>query len=128
MLEALFGTINKERALVYLHANGTGYAREMARFFETNLRNIQLQLDNLEAGGILVSRQEGRTRLYEFNPRWPLLAELQALLDRLLDFYPPELNARLQGGKDGHAAAANHCEAHRPDVAGRAGGVRLSAA
>lgn len=99
MIEALLGSINKERVLVYLFANGTGYARAIADHFGTNLRNIQVQLDNLEAGGILVSRQEGRTRLYEFNPRWPLKVELIALVSRLLEFYPREEAERLLGAR-----------------------------
>jgi DNA-binding transcriptional ArsR family regulator len=99
MLEDLFGSINKERILVYLAARGEGYPRAMAQFFDTNLRNIQVQLDHLEAGGIVVSRQEGRTRLYSFNPRWPMRAELLALIERLLEFYPAEERARLLGGR-----------------------------
>jgi DNA-binding transcriptional ArsR family regulator len=99
MLEDLFGSINKERILVYLAARGEGYPRAMAQFFDTNLRNIQVQLDNLEAGGIVVSRQEGRTRLYSFNPRWPIRAELLALIERLLEFYPAEERERLLGGR-----------------------------
>jgi DNA-binding transcriptional ArsR family regulator len=99
MIEALLGSINKERVLVYLFANGTGYARAIADHFGTNLRNIQVQLDNLEAGGILVSRQEGRTRLYEFNPRWPLRVELIALIRRLLEFYPQDEAQRLLGAR-----------------------------
>ena len=97
MLESLFGSINKERVLAYLFANEEGYARGIAAFFETSLRNIQLQLDNLEAGGVLVSRMEGRTRLYSFNPRWPFREELRQLLGRMLEFYPPEERARLLG-------------------------------
>jgi DNA-binding transcriptional ArsR family regulator len=99
MIEALLGSINKERVLVYLFANGSGYARAIADFFGTNLRNIQVQLDNLEAGGVVVSRQEGRTRLYEYNPRWPLRDELIALIKRLLDFYPQSEIERLFGGR-----------------------------
>jgi hypothetical protein len=99
VIEALFGSINKERVLVYLYANGSGYARAIADFFGTNLRNIQVQLENLESGGILVSRQAGRTRLYEFNPRWPLRAELVALVERLVEFYPPEETERLLGAR-----------------------------
>ncbi len=86
MLEKLLGSINRERVLAYLVARGEGYARGIADFFDTNLRNIQLQLDNLESGGILVSRRVGRTRLYEINPRYPLLNELTAIIDRWLLF------------------------------------------
>lgn len=99
MLENLFGSINKERVLAYLVANEEGYARAIADFFDTNLRNIQVQLDNLETAGVLVSRQEGRTRLYSFNPRWPLRNELRAFLERMLEFYPDEDRERLLGGR-----------------------------
>ena len=99
MLENLFGSINKERVLAYLAANEEGYARAIAEFFDTSLRNIQVQLDNLESAGVLVSRQEGRTRLYSFNPRWPLRQELRAFLDRMLEFYPDDERERLLGGR-----------------------------
>jgi len=99
MLESLFGSINKERVLVYLFSNQEGYARAIATFFDTNLRSIQLQLDNLEAGGVLVSRMEGRTRLYSLNPRWPFRDALQQLIERMLAFYPPEERVRILGAR-----------------------------
>jgi len=99
MLEYLFGSINKERILAYLVARQEGYGREIADFFGTNLRNIQVQLDNLESGGVLVSRRQGRTRLYEFNPRYPLREELIALMERTLTFYPSDERERLLGGR-----------------------------
>jgi hypothetical protein len=37
MLGKLIGSINKERALVYLVAREAGYAREIARFFDVPL-------------------------------------------------------------------------------------------
>jgi hypothetical protein len=37
----------------------------------------------------------GRTRLYSFNPRYPFLDELRALLEKALEFYPEEEKARL---------------------------------
>ena len=80
MLEFLFGSVNKERVLVFLFARGEGYATEIARFFDTDLYGIQNQLDRLETGGIVVSRKIGRTRLYTFNPRYALLNELKMQL------------------------------------------------
>lgn len=95
MLEALVGSNNKERALLYLVARGEGYAREIARFFETSLAPIQKQLETLEYGGILCSRLVGRTRLYGFDPRFALLPELKAILEKTLTFYPPEIRDKL---------------------------------
>jgi hypothetical protein len=88
MIEVLLGSKNAERVLIYISAREEGYAREIARFFETDLKSIQNQLDKLEAGGVLVSRAVGRTRPYVFNPRYPFLAELMSLLEKALSFYP----------------------------------------
>lgn len=90
MLEVILGSKNAERVLLYLHTREEGYAREIARFFETDLLPIQKQLDRLEAGGVLVSREVGKTRPYVFNPRYPFLQEVKALLDKALSFYPVE--------------------------------------
>ena len=95
MLEALLSSSSKERVLLYLVARGEGYAREIARFFETSLAPIQRQLDILERGGILYSRSLGTTRVYAFDPRYPLLTELKGFLEKSLDFCPAEIRDRL---------------------------------
>ncbi len=95
MLESILGSISCERVLVFLTARDEGYAREIASFFTTSLAPIQNQLDKLEAGGVLVSRTAGRTRLYNFNPRYPFLAELTAFLDKAILFYEQDLQDRL---------------------------------
>ncbi len=95
MLESLLGSINKERALFFINARGEGYARDIARFFSTDLTPIQRQLDVLERGGVLASRLAGRTRLYTFDPRYPLLAELKAFIAKAVSFYPKEEQDRL---------------------------------
>ena len=95
MLAPLFGSLNKERVLIYLTARGRGYAREIARTFDTALYPVQNALDRLEAAGVLVSRLVGTTREYEFNPRYPARAELAQLLARALDLYPTPLRHQL---------------------------------
>lgn len=95
MLASLFGSRNAERVLIFLFAREEGYAREIARFFATDLKSIQNQLDKLEAAGVLSSRTVGRTRPYTFNPRYPFLPELKALLEKALTFYPEEEREQL---------------------------------
>ena len=95
MLKPLFGTENSERVLIFLLTRNEGYAREIAQFFDTNLFGIQRQLDKLESGGVLVSRTAGRTRLYQFNPRYPFLNELKQLLEKALTFYPEDVRQNL---------------------------------
>ena len=95
MLEPILGSANSERVLIFITAREEGYAREIARFFETGLDTIQQQLERLEFGGVLVSRAAGRTRLYSLNPRYPFLEELKALLNKALTFYPEDLREDL---------------------------------
>lgn len=88
MLASLFGSISAERVLLFLFARGEGYAREIARFFNTDLTPIQKKLANLEASGVLYSRFVGRTRLYSLNPRYPFKPEVENLLEKAITFYP----------------------------------------
>ena len=95
MLEPILGSKSTERVLIFILARTEGYGREIARFFETDLNPIQKQLEKLELGGVLVSRTAGRTRLYEFNPRYPFLKELRNLLEKALSFYTDEEREQL---------------------------------
>jgi hypothetical protein len=99
VLEALFGTVNRERVLLYLFARDEGYPREVAKFYDTDLRSIQNQFEKLEVGGVLYSRLIGNTRLYAFNPRYPFLEELTVLLEKALGFYPEDERERLVMGR-----------------------------
>jgi hypothetical protein len=90
MLEPILGSLNCERVLVFILARKEGYAREIARFFDTDLDPVQKQLEKLEVGGVLVSWTAGRTRLYSLNPRYPFMKELRSLLEKALSFYTEE--------------------------------------
>jgi predicted transcriptional regulator len=95
MIEAIVGSSSSEKVLIFLLAREEGYAREIARFFDTNLDPIQKQLAKLEGGGVLVSRAAGKTRLFSFSPKYPMIDELRALLEKALQFYPDDLQERL---------------------------------
>jgi predicted transcriptional regulator len=96
MIESILGSENAERTLVYLMVREKGYAAEIAHFYGVDLYAIQNQLRKFEGGGILVSFLEGRTRVFEFNPRYIFLPELKALLEKAFSFYPQEERNRLQ--------------------------------
>jgi hypothetical protein len=95
MIESLLGSKNAERVLIYIFAREEGYAREIAAFYQTDLKSIQMQLDKFEKSGVLVSRAVGRTRPYVFNPRYPFLNELKGLLEKALSFYSAKEQAEL---------------------------------
>ena len=95
MLEPILGSKSSEQVFIFLIARENGYATEIASFFEADLYAIQRQLERLENAEVLVSRKVGRTRVYQFNPRYPFLKELKALLSRALDYYPDEIKEGL---------------------------------
>jgi len=95
MLEPLLASTNCERVLIFLAARDEGYLREIADFYQTSPSPLLKQLEKLEAGGVLFSRLAGRTRLYGFNPSYPFLKELKALLDKALSFYTEDVRTAL---------------------------------
>ena len=95
MIEALVGSEDAERVLLFLAARGEGQCREIAGFWQTNLSGIQRQLNRFERGGLLIQRQVGRTRVYSWNPRWPFREELANLLKRAIEFLPIDQHKQL---------------------------------
>ena len=95
LLKPILGSKNLERVLIFLAARNEGYARDIARFYDTDLKPIQNQLEKLEHGGVIVSKKVGKTILFQFNPRYPFLKELVDLLEKALDYYPEEIREKL---------------------------------
>ena len=88
MLEAVVGSPAAEKVLLYLQAYDQAYGREIAATFGIAQSQVQKQLRKLESGGVLVSRLNGRTRLYQWNPRNPLVPPLRDLFNAALDALP----------------------------------------
>lgn len=91
MLEYLFANKNVEKILMYLSLHGKANATELSRSFNSALDPIQKTLKKLEEGGLLASFLEGRTRVFQWNPRYPFLEEIQALAKKAYNFLPPEI-------------------------------------
>jgi len=89
MLEYLFANKNVEKVLMYLCVHGKANATQLSRAFDSALDPIQKTLKKLEGGGLLASFLEGRTRVFQWNPRYPLLPEVQSLARRAYSFLPP---------------------------------------
>ena len=88
MLEILFGNETTEKILFYLFKNKKCYGNELARCFSISLSSFQKTLQKLEKSGLLVSFLVGKTRVFEFNPRYPFLKELIGFLDKAYSFLP----------------------------------------
>jgi hypothetical protein len=90
MLETLFGGKNLKQVLIFLFVNGKCYGTQLHKSFNTALTPIQKALNRLEKGGVVLSFYEGKTRLYQFNPSFPLLVELESLLKKAYTLLPPD--------------------------------------
>ena len=108
MLEALCGNKNVQKILIFLFVNGKCYGTQLHKFLKTSLTPIQKALLRLEKGGIIISYFEGKTRLYQFNPAYQLLSELENLLKKAYTllpahekkiYYVPKEDLILNGGK-----------------------------
>jgi predicted ArsR family transcriptional regulator len=95
MLEKLFGNVVIEKILFYLLSNGQGYATQMKTALGVPLYSIQMALGRLEKGGIIVRQPQGKTQLYQFNPRYPFLDELKAFLSKAYHALPENLRETL---------------------------------
>jgi len=91
MLENLFGNKNIEKILFFLLMNDHCYGQQLSRNFRQALSPFQKALDRLEHGGFIVSFLSGKTRSYQFNPRYPFLHELKTFLKRNYEFLPQEI-------------------------------------
>ena len=95
MLEAVLGSTGAERVLIVIAGRGKAYAAEIAKIFDLNPPAVHKQLDRMERDGLLVSQEVGRTRVYEFNPRFAFREELQAMLEKALSMYPQEVRDKI---------------------------------
>lgn len=88
MLEALFGNKNIQNILLFLFVNGKCYGTQLSKNLKAPLTPLQKALHRLEKGDLITSYYEGKTRLYRFNPTFPLLNELEQLLKKTYTLLP----------------------------------------
>ena len=94
MLENLFGNPVIEKVLFYLLKNEKAYASQLSQVFETPLYSFQKALERLEKGGIIVREAQGKTQLYFFNPRYPMLKEIKLFLEKSYEFLPEDFREK----------------------------------
>ena len=88
MLEGIFGNKTAERVLLHIYHYGEIHASAIAQDYGIALNPIKGQLDRFEQAGILASKEVGRSRLYFFNPKSPLLPPVRELLKIVYESIP----------------------------------------
>ena len=90
LISGLLGNETAEKVLLFVENFNTGYARQIATTFEVPVSQVQRQLERFELEGVVVSQFVGKTRVYQFNPRYLFKDELSLLLQKALKNLPPE--------------------------------------
>jgi DNA-binding transcriptional ArsR family regulator len=80
LLAELLGSRAAEAALLHLYHHGETYGRAVAGDMGVSLLSVQRQLDKFERLGVLVSREVGRTRLYQWNPKSLIAKKVEELV------------------------------------------------
>lgn len=88
MLEKIFGNKTAEKVLLHIYHYGESHASGIAQDFDMALNPIIQQLNRFELAGVLISKEAGRTRIYSFNPKSPLMKPVKELIELAYDSIP----------------------------------------
>ncbi len=88
MLTELFGNPSIERILFFLLINETCYGTQLQTALNIPLTPIQQALKRLEKGGIIKPKRQGKKKLYQISPSYPLKQELEQLLKKAYTLLP----------------------------------------
>jgi predicted nucleotidyltransferase len=81
----------------FLNPESTSYLRELAEEFGESTNAVRVELNRLEKVGILASKRNGKTRLYQANQNHPLFPEIQSMVRKFtgIDQLIEEILAKL---------------------------------
>lgn len=92
MLEGIFGNKTAEKVLLHIFHYGESHAAVIAKDFKVSVNAVVQQLNRFELAGVLISKEAGRSRVYSFNPKSPLVKPVTQLIEMAYDSIP--LNER----------------------------------
>ena len=92
LLADLLGSRAAEAALLHLFHYGESYGRAVATDFEVSLDSVQKQLEKLAGMGVLVSKWQGRTLVYTWNPKSRAAGRLKDLVAVAYEGMSPDVS------------------------------------
>ncbi len=85
MLETLVTSKTRIKLLLkfFSHAN-SGYLRSLAKEFDESTNSVRVELNRLTEAGLLVSEDEGKTKMYKANTSHPFFEEIKGMVSKFL--------------------------------------------
>lgn len=88
MLEGILGNKTAEKVLLHIYHYGESHGSGISKDFGIALNPVIQQLNRFESAGILVSKEAGRSRIYTFNPKSPLVKPVRELIEIAYESIP----------------------------------------
>lgn len=85
MLESLVTSKTRIKLLLkfFSHQN-SGYLRSLAKDFDESTNSVRVELNRLTEAGLLVSEEEGKTKVYKANSQHPFFTEIKNMVSKFL--------------------------------------------
>tara|TARA_R110002020_G_scaffold47937_2_gene137018 strand:+ start:77610 stop:78116 length:507 start_codon:yes stop_codon:yes gene_type:complete len=85
VLESLVTSKTRIKLLLkfFSHAN-SGYLRSLAKEFDESTNSVRVELNRLTEAGLLVSEDEGKTKMYKANTNHPFFEEIKGMVSKFL--------------------------------------------
>lgn len=90
VLDEIFGNRTVKRIYLHLFHYGEIHARGLANDYQASVTPFLNQLNRLESAGILVSKEVGRSRIYQFNPKSPFTKPIKQIIEIVYENIPLE--------------------------------------
>lgn len=87
-LAELLGSKTAEKIFFYLHHYPEGHARGIAVNMGMGFSQVERQLKKYENIGLLISRKVGKSRVYQFNPRYIFHSQVKDMVIKLYNALP----------------------------------------
>jgi len=85
LLESLVTSKTRIKLLLkfFSHAN-SGYLRSLAKEFDESTNSVRVELNRLAEAGLLVSEEDGKTKVYRANNQHPFFNEIKNMVSKFL--------------------------------------------
>ncbi|RZS98273.1 winged helix-turn-helix domain-containing protein [Cecembia calidifontis] len=85
MLDSLVTSKTRIKLLLKFFAhNNSGYLRSLAKEFDESTNSVRVELNRLTDAGLLLVRENGKTKLYRANESHPFYQEIRNMVSKFL--------------------------------------------